>query len=59
MNKRTSSLFLAAALTAAIGLAVSDFAAAEKPVVVVTPEIEAAFNSGFTPKVLSKATDPA
>ena len=54
MNKRISSLFLAAALTAAIVLAVSGMAAAEKPVTVVGGEIHAEFNGGFTPKVLSK-----
>lgn len=54
MNKRTSSLFLAAALTAAIVLSVSGLAAAEKPVTVVGGEIHAEFNGGFTPKVLSK-----
>ena len=54
MSKRLSSLFLAAALTAAIVLAVSGIAAAEKPVTVVGGEIHAEFNGGFTPKVLSK-----
>jgi hypothetical protein len=55
MNKRISSLFLAAALTAAIVLAVSGLAtAAEKPVTVVGGEIHAEFNGGFTPKVISK-----
>lgn len=55
MNKRISSLFLAAALAAAIVLVVSGLAtAAEKPVTVVGGEIHAEFNGGFTPKVLSK-----
>jgi len=55
MRKRTSSLFLAAALAAAIVLTVSGLAAAgEKPVTVVGGEIHAEFNGGFTPKVLSK-----
>lgn len=54
MNKRISHLVVAAALTvAAVFLAVG-LAAAEKPVKVVAGEIEAEFNGGFTPKVLSK-----
>jgi hypothetical protein len=54
MHKRISHLVVAAALTvAAVFLAVG-LAAAEKPVKVVAGEIEAEFNGGFTPKVLSK-----
>jgi hypothetical protein len=53
--KKLSSLFLAAALAAAVVLVASGLAtAAEKPVTVVGGEIHAEFNGGFTPKVLSK-----
>lgn len=45
---------IAAALTAAVVVAVSGLAAAEKPVTVVAGEIHAEFNGGFSPKVLSK-----
>ena len=54
MKKPICSLFLAAALAAAIVLVASGLAAAEKPVTVVGGEIHAEFNGGFTPKVLSK-----
>jgi hypothetical protein len=54
MNKRISHLIVAAALTAAAVLLATGLAAAEKPVKVVAGELEAEFNGGFTPKVLSK-----
>jgi len=47
-------VLIAAALTAAVVLSASGFAAAEKPVTVVAGEIHAEFNGGFTPKVISK-----
>jgi hypothetical protein len=52
--RKLCSLLLAAALAAAVVLAVSGIAAAEKPVTVVAGEIHAEFNGGFSPKVLSK-----
>jgi hypothetical protein len=54
MKKPISSLFLAAALAAAIVLVVSGLAAAEKPAKAVGGGLEVEFNGGFTPKVLSK-----
>lgn len=54
MKKRISSLFLAAAFTAAIVLTVSGFAAAEPPVKVVVGNYEVLFNGDFTPKAISK-----
>lgn len=47
-------VLVAAALTAAVALSVSGLAAAEKPVTIVSGEIHAEFNGGFSPKVLSK-----
>lgn len=47
-------VLIAAALTAAVVLSASGLAAAEKPVTVVSGEIHAEFNGGFSPKVLSK-----
>lgn len=54
MNKRISHVFLAAALTIVVVVFASVATAAEKPVKVVVGELEAEFNGGFSPKVLSK-----
>ncbi|HET9676866.1 MAG TPA: hypothetical protein VFP21_05120 [Solirubrobacterales bacterium] len=54
MNKRISHLVVAAALTVAAVLLAAGLAAAEKPIKVVAGELEAEFNGGFSPKVLSK-----
>ena len=52
--KKMWQVLIAAALTAAVVLSASGLAAAEKPVTVVSGEIHAEFNGGFSPKVLSK-----
>lgn len=54
MTKRISHVFAAAALTIAVIVFAGVAAAAEKPVKVVVGELEAEFNGGFAPKVLSK-----
>jgi len=54
MNKRISYVFAAAALAVAVVAIGAGIAAAEKPVIVRVGELEAEFNGGFSPKVLSK-----
>lgn len=54
MNKRISYVFAAAALAVAVVAIGAGVAAAEKPVVVRVGDLEAEFNGGFSPKVLSK-----
>ena len=54
MNKRKTHVFAAAALAIAVIVFASVATAAEKPVKVVVGELEAEFNGGFSPKVLSK-----
>ncbi len=54
MNKRLGYVFAAAVLAVAVVAVGAGVAAAEKPVVVHAGELEAEFNGGFSPKVLSK-----
>jgi hypothetical protein len=54
MNKRKSLVFVLAVIAGAVVLVGAGIAAAEKPVKIIVDQLEAEFNGGFSPKVLSK-----